>query len=105
MSPKKAVAGLAAIAVLAVGSPFGGPARAQGVCEATPTVTDHGCPGCQTDIVLVCDSVPGECEGCTYDVWASITCPPTIQVVTGQDELECGGKYERQFGGCGTGPA
>lgn len=74
-------------------------------CEPNPSELDNGCAGCTTLIIFMCDTVGGECDGCEWQVTATISCGPTIQTTVGGADVECGGKYERRFGGCGSGPA
>lgn len=75
------------------------------VCAANAHVVDNGCAGCSTSIQYTCESIDDVCEGCQYQVTATITCFSGGQIWTGSAELECGGKYERRYGGCGAGPA
>jgi len=86
---------------LVVGS---GEASAQ-TCEAIGSYLNNGCEtSCQTTLSLTCESLGADCEGCCYEVWAAIMCPPgsgTSWHIPGN--LECGGGYERRFAGCGTG--
>jgi hypothetical protein len=105
MKTRSWAAGLVTVILLSsVGMTLNVAASAQ-ACEPIPNVTDNGCTGCTTTITLTCESLGADCLGCHYEVFASIACPPTVHVVTGDANIECGGKFERRFGGCGSGPA
>ncbi|MCB9508315.1 MAG: hypothetical protein H6697_11710 [Myxococcales bacterium] len=96
---------LQVVAVIGVLAAVGTTAKAYGQeCEPNPTVIDNGCAGCSTNIDFMCETLGGECDGCSWTVNASITCtPPIIQTWVGGASLQCGDKYEYRFGGCGSG--
>lgn len=75
----------------------------EGACSASKQEVVVGCPGCySTTVFIMCDSVDGNCEGCAYTFYASLNCPgvpPIIEASSG--DLECDGKFEKRFGGCG----
>ncbi|MCH7708799.1 MAG: hypothetical protein IH884_09925, partial [Myxococcales bacterium] len=76
-----------------------------GICTGTGDIVNNGCPGCTTTITLACSDGAVDCQPCTYSWTASLSCPPVQQNGSGMGQVECGGKFERRFGGCGTGPA
>lgn len=80
-----------------------GPASADQLCQADKAIIDIGCTGCSTTISMDCDSLPGDCEGCTWLLSASLTCGVEITTWFGGADIECGDKFSHRFGGCGSG--
>lgn len=101
-SVKSLVLIVTALTVTVIASSLPAPAQS---CKADPTEVDLGCSGCTTTIMLSCESLGEECEGCEWGFSASLTCFPVVQNWNATGELECGDKFEYRFGGCGTGGA
>jgi hypothetical protein len=79
--------------------------QGQEICEAEGFEMDNGCGYCNTSIMLSCDPSDGDCEPCTWEATASISCwpLPIVHGWTGSGTLECGQDIEGRFDQCPPG--